>query len=323
MFSILLAVPDWIRRLADLLEVDAAQLMRELLQVLLIWLFCYLGMRVVRLVARRMERAVDDGDESTFNEREQRGNTISQLLRSLGRVVLLLLGVMLTLNVFIDIAPILAGAGILGLAISFGAQSLVKDVITGFFYLAEGQFAMGDVIEVAGKSGVVEQMTLRMVVLRDTDGALHMIPNGQITTVSNLTRKWSRAVIDVGIEYATNLDAALEVFRDEARRFAADGEWRARFDGEPEVVGVNGLGESAVTIRTLLRTHPGQQWAVGREFRRRIKNRLDREGIEIPPPQRTIHVRTRQPRTDGPASESSGLLPRGTGGHRPDSSDAD
>lgn len=288
---LLIAIPDWIRQLAGVFELDAGVVMRKLLQVVFIWIFCYLAIRVVALIARRIERAVDDGDDSTFTEREQRGHTISQLLRSVGRVTIVVLGLLLTLNAFIDIGPLLAGAGILGLAISFGAQSLVKDVISGFFYLVEGQFALGDVIEVAGKTGVVERMTLRMVVLRDSHGTVHMIPNGQITTVSNMTRQWSRAVIDVGVGYGTNVDRALEVFRSEAHAFASDPAWRGRFDGEPEVAGVDGLGDSAITIRTLLRTIPGQQWSVGREFRRRIKNRLDKEGIEIPYPQRTVHVR--------------------------------
>jgi small conductance mechanosensitive channel len=284
-------IPGWIRQLAALLEVDAAALMRTLLQLVLIWLLCYAAWRLVRLVARRIERAVDDGDDTTFTEREQRGHTISQLLRSVGRGGLLGVAVLLTLNAFIDIRPILAGAGILGLAISFGAQSLVKDVIAGFFFLMEGQFGMGDVIEVAGKTGLVERMTLRMVVLRDANGTVHMVPNGQITTVSNMTRKWSRAIVDVGVDYETDVDRAIGVFRDEALRFAADPEWQGKFDGEPEVVGVHGLDENAVTIRTLLRTHAGQQWAVAREFRRRIKNRLDRERIAIPFPQRTLRVR--------------------------------
>lgn len=283
-------MPDWIREVADLLEVDAAALTHVLLQILLIVVVCYLGNRVVGLVARRIERSVDDGNEGVLTEAEQRGHTISQLLRSVGRVVFLVLAILLSLNTFIDIGPILAGAGILGLAFSFGAQSLVKDVIAGFFYLFEGQFAVGDVIEAAGKTGAVEHMTLRMVMLRDANGAVHMIPNGQITTVSNMTRTWSRAVVDVGVGYDSDLDRALSVFRDEAAKFVTDPGWRGKFSGEPEVAGVNGLDESAVTIRTLLRTHPGQQWSVGREFRRRIKNRLDQEGIEIPFPQRTVHL---------------------------------
>jgi small conductance mechanosensitive channel len=277
--------------LLALLRIDAGELLRKALQLLLIWALIWFGNRVVKLIARRIELAVDDGDDSTLTEAEQRGRTISELLRSVGRILFLVLGLMLTLNVFIDIGPILAGAGILGLAVSFGAQSLVKDIISGFFFLIESQFAVGDVIEVAGKSGVVERMTLRVVMLRDSHGTLHMIPNGTISVVSNMTRKWSRAVVDVGVAYGTDVDRAIEIFQDEADRFAQDGEWAALFDGVPEVVGVDNLGESQVTIRTLLKTHAGKQWAVGREFRRRIKNRLDREKIEIPFPQRTMHVR--------------------------------
>ncbi|MDX2120967.1 MAG: mechanosensitive ion channel family protein [Gemmatimonadota bacterium] len=291
MHSLLIALPDWLSRIATLLEVDAAELTRSLVRVAVIWALCYVALRLVRMVASRIERAVDDGDASTLTEREQRGQTISQLLRSVGRVSVVAVGLLLSLNVFIDIGPLLAGAGILGLAVSFGAQSLVKDVISGFFYLLEGQFAVGDVIEVSGKSGVVERMTLRMVVLRDLHGVVHMVPNGQITTVSNMTRTWSRAVVDVGVAYGTDVDQALRILAEESQRLAHDPEWQPRFDGEPEVVGVQGLDENQVTIRTLLRTHAGQQWAVGREFRRRIKARLDQEGIEIPYPQRTVHVR--------------------------------
>jgi small conductance mechanosensitive channel len=279
----LAAVPEWLHQVAELLRLDVGELTRKLLSVAGIWVFCYLAMRVVRLVARRIEHAVDDGDDSVMSEREQRGHTVAQLLRSVGLAVLISLGILLSLNVFINIGPLLAGAGILGLAVSFGAQSLVKDVITGFFYLLEGQFAVGDIIEVAGKSGVVERMTLRLVVLRDLHGVVHMIPNGQITTVSNQTRTWSRAVVDVGVAYGTDVDRALEVFQDEAVRFTEDPAWASHFDGPPEVLGVNELADSAVTIRVLLRTTPGKQFAVGREFRRRIKSRLDR----VQPPARS------------------------------------
>jgi small-conductance mechanosensitive channel len=275
--ELLLALPDWINDLARTLEVNTAVLTRDLIQVVVIWIGCFVAIRVVRVVSHRIERAVDDGDDST--------------LRSVARVVFVLLAVLLTLDVFIDIGPLLAGAGILGLAFSFGAQSLVKDIIAGFFYLLEGQFAVGDIIEVSGKAGVVERMTLRMVVLRDLKGIVHMIPNGEITTVSNMTRTWSRAVVDVGVAYDTDLDLAIGVFQEEAETMAADPAWKGRFDGAPEVLGIEGLDDSAITVRTLLKTRPGQQWSVQREFHRRIKGRLDKEGIEIPFPQRTLHVR--------------------------------
>jgi small conductance mechanosensitive channel len=177
------------------------------------------------------------------------------------------------------------------LAVSFGAQSLVKDVISGFFILFENQFAIGDVIEVAGKSGVVEKMTLRVVVLRDGEGAMHVVPNGEIKVVSNKTRGWSRAVVDVGVGYDEDIDRALGIVRDEASQLATDRVWSPQLDGAPEVLGIESLGDSSIVIRTLIRTQPGSQWGLAREFRRRIKNRFDRDGVEIPFPQRRVHVR--------------------------------
>jgi small conductance mechanosensitive channel len=150
---------------------------------------------------------------------------------------------------------------------------------------------VGDVIEAAGKSGVVERMSLRVVVLRDIQGVLHMIPNGEIKVVSNKTRGWSRAVIDVGIAYDADIDHALDVLRDEGARFSADPAWKVRLEGPVEVPGVESLGDSAVVVRVLARTQPGSQWDVARELRRRLKKRLDGEGLEIPFPQRKVHVK--------------------------------
>ena len=282
---------DVLQRIAEILRIDGDQFLRDLLHVLGIWVLAWLAYRVVRLAARRSERAVDDGADSITTGRERRGQTISQLLRSMGRVVIYAIALLLSFNVFINIGPILAGAGILGLAISFGAQSLVKDVISGFFILFENQFGIGDVIEVAGHSGVVEKMTLRVVVLRDAEGVMHVVPNSEIKVVSNKTRGWSRAVVDVGIPYEENVDRALEILRDEAAQFSTDKVWGAQLDGPVDVLGVESLSDSAVVIRTQLRTQPGSQWSVAREFRRRIKNRFDRETLDIPYPQRRVHVR--------------------------------
>jgi small conductance mechanosensitive channel len=287
-----LLAPEFIERLARLFQVDVEFISRKLLSVAVVWLLAWLGMQLVKLVARRIIAAVDDGDDSTMSLAEKRGHTVAQLLRSVGRVMLFVLALLLTLNQFMDIAPLLAGAGILGLAFSFGAQSLVKDVITGFFLLVDNSIAVGDVVEVAGKSGSVERVNLRVVHLRGLDGSVHIIPNGQINVVSNMTRGWSRAVVDVGVAYETDIDHALEIIRDEVSRMAADHHWKSRLDGPPEVLGVQSLGDNAVTLRVLLRTLPGRQWEVGREFRRRIKDRFDREQIEIPFPQQTIHVKT-------------------------------
>jgi small conductance mechanosensitive channel len=298
-----------LRRLATILRIDGEELVRSGVRVLGIWILAWLAYRVVRLAARRIELAVDDGDDSVTTLRERRGQTISQLLRSVGRVVVFSIALLLTFNVFIDIGPILAGAGILGLAVSFGAQSLVKDVISGFFILFENQFAIGDVIEVAGKSGLVEKMTLRVVQLRDAEGAMHVVPNGEIKVVSNLTRGWSRAVVDVGVPYDESVDRALEVLRDEAAQFSTDKTWGAQLDGPVEVLGVESLRD-LITIRTTLRTQPGSQWNVAREFRRRIKNRFDRESLEMPMPARRVHVRVE----GGPGEDPIAHLEAGAAG---------
>lgn len=284
-------VQDVFSRIAEFFGTSRGRVVQQLANVAVIWVTAWLAYWVVRRVARRIIRTVDDGDDSTMTAAEKRGHTVAQLLRSVGRVVILVIAGLLTIGQFIPIGPLLAAASVVGLAVSFGAQSLVKDVIAGFFILVENQFAVGDVIEAGGKSGSVERMTLRVVMLRDLRGVLHIVPNGQITTVSNLTRSWSRAVIEVGVGYGTDLDTALKVFRDELQKFRADPAWKSRFEGDSDVLGVEQLGEHAVVIRTVLRTVPGAQWDVAREFRRRIKNRLDAEDIEIPYPQRTVHVR--------------------------------
>jgi small conductance mechanosensitive channel len=296
--ALLATLGDLLERLAQALRLDGETLVRAGARVLGIWLLAWLAYRVVALAARRIELEVDDGDDSVTTLRERRGHTISQLLRSVGRLLVVAIALLLTFNVFIDIGPILAGAGILGLAVSFGAQSLVKDFLSGFFILFENQFAIGDVIEAGGKSGTVEKMTLRVVVLRDLKGTMHIVPNSEIKVVSNMTRGWSRAVVDVGITYEEDIDRALAVVRDEAAQFSTDKMWGAQLDGPLEVPGIESLGDSAVVIRTLIKTQPGSQWTVAREFRRRLKKRLDREGISIPYPQRRVHVQVQ----GGPAS---------------------
>lgn len=294
-------VQDVFSRIADFFGTSRVLVVEKVIRVAVVWVVAWLAYQLVKRVARRIIRAVDDGDDSTMTAAEKRGHTVAQLVRSVGRVVVLVIAILLTIGQFLPIGPILAAGGIFGLAISFGAQSLVKDVIAGFFILMENQFAVGDVIEAAGKNGTVERMTLRVAVLRDVRGVLHVIPNGQITTVSNLTRSWSRAVVEVGVGYATDVDRAIAVFRDELSRFRDDGAWTSRFTGDSDVLGVEDLGEHSVVIRTLLRTVPGAQWEVAREFRRRIKNRLDAEGIEMPYPQRTVHVRHHGVEGDVPA----------------------
>src|SRR6476646_1801774 len=289
--QVLLSSPnDVITRIAAFLSIDGEVVLRSGFRVLGIWVLAWFALRVVNLTAHKIEKSVDDGDDSVTTLREKRGRTIAQLLRSMGRVVIVTIGILLTFNVFINIAPVLAGAGILGLAISFGAQSLVRDFISGFFILLENQFAVGDVIDAAGKSGVVEKMTLRVVVLRDLEGTMHVIPNGQIGVVSNKTRGWSRAVVDISVPYTEDVDRTLSVVRDEAAQFSTDKTWGLQLDGPVEVPGVESMTDNSLSIRTLLKTQPGSQWNVAREFRRRLINRFTKESIESPFQQRRVHV---------------------------------
>jgi len=281
---------DIVDRILIFLRIDGEVALRSAFRVLGVWVLAWFALRVVKLTAHRIEMSVDDGDDSVTTLREKRGRTISQLLRSVGRVVIVTIAVLLTFNAFINIAPILAGAGILGLAVSFGAQSLVRDVISGFFILLENQFAVGDVIEAAGKSGVVEKMTMRVVVLRDLEGTMHVIPNGEMKVISNKTRGWARAVVDISVPYTEDVDRALAVVRDETAQFSTDRAWGLQLDGPVEVLGVESMTDNAVIIRTLLKTQPGSQWNVAREFRRRLIIRFSRESIETPFQQRRVHV---------------------------------
>lgn len=275
--SLVAARPAFLDRVAQFLSLEPAAMVRAALTLAVIWGAAWVALHLLALLGRRIHRLVSDKDDRTFTAAEKRAQTLAGLVRSVGRAMIFIAATLLTLDLFLDIRTLLAGVGILGLAISFGAQSLVKDVISGFFILFENQFVVGDVIEAAGKTGTVERISLRSVSLRDLDGTLHAIPNGHIAVVSNKTRSWSRAIVEISVSHDVDLDLTLEAFRDEAARFYDDKAWRARFEGAPEVPGVEQVTDSRVVIRTMLRTAAGSQWDVAREFRRRIRNRLAAE----------------------------------------------
>ncbi len=248
--------------------------------------------RLFHLVADRILHLMASGDEGMISEREKRARTLASLLRTLGTTLVTIVGAMMALREFgLDITPLLAGAGVVGLAIGFGAQSLIKDIIAGFFVLMEDQFHVGDVIQAAGVSGQVERMTLRMTIIRDLQGTVHFIPNGEIKVVSNLTKEWSRAVLEVSVDYAEDVDRVSGVLAEVGRALAQD-EALGRLVLEPaQVLGVESLSDSQVTIRMMVKTVPLKQWDVARELRRRIKARFDQEGIRTPCPQRVILTR--------------------------------
>jgi small conductance mechanosensitive channel len=192
----------------------------------------------------------------------------------------------------VSVAPILGAAGVVGLAVGFGAQSLVKDYFTGFFLLLENQIRQGDVVKLGEHSGLVEEVTLRFVRLRDYDGNVHFVPNGTISTVVNMSRGHAQAVVDVGVGYGEDLDRVMDVMREVGSEMRADPQHQARIIGDLEVAGVERWDESAVVIRARFRVAPLEQWAVRRDYLRRLKRAFDLRGIQIPFPQLTVHAAT-------------------------------
>ena len=255
------------------------------------------------------QRASAAYDLAIATRRVQRAKTMGDLLKSvITGVLVAVFGTMILSQLGVNIAPIIASAGIIGIALGFGAQSLVKDFLSGVFMIFEDQFGVGDVIDVGEAAGTVEAVSLRVTRLRDLDGTVWYVPNGEILRVGNKSQNWSRAVVDVGVGYAEDLVRAKRVLAEVAHDLWEDEDYRSVIIEEPEVTGVEALAADAVTLRVLVKTAPMEQWAVARELRQRIKARFDHEGIEIPFPQRVVWHRDAAPRAgqdateDGPAS---------------------
>lgn len=249
---------------------------------------------VLRLVKTAIDRVGGrmQGRGKTLDD-QKRVETLTRVLKYLANVVILLLGSLIALGTIgISIAPVLAAAGVVGLAVGFGAQSLVKDYFTGVVLLIENQIRAGDFIEVGGKSGTVENVTLRYVRLRDSQGNVHFVPNGQIDSVTNSTMEFAYALIDVGVAYKEDVDASIQVMQKVGTELAEDPEWGAKITEPMAVFGVQELADSAVTLRVRFKTTPGDQWGVRREYNKRIKAAFDKVGIEIPFPHVTMYPGT-------------------------------
>lgn len=272
-------------------EAIATWMMSSGLRIILILVGALVVVRLAVFITRRVEQAFQDNDPSTMNEREKQAATLGKVIRNISRILVWSVAVMMVLKELgIDIGPILAGIGIIGLAVGFGAQSLVKDFLAGMFILIENQYNVGDVIEAAGAKGQVEKITLRATTLRDLEGNVHIIPNGTIAVVTNRTRLWSRFVLDIGVAYKENVDEVMRVLKEIGDELAADAEFASMITAPLEVLGVQDFADSAVIIRVMFTTQPVKQWTVGREFRRRVKNTFDAKGIEIPFPHTTIYL---------------------------------
>jgi len=247
-----------------------------------------LALIIVRVVGRKVVAHILSRRVRT-QEREQRTKTFLGVFKGLLDLVVVFIGALFILNWFdVSLAPVLASAGILGAVVGFSAQSVIKDFLAGFFILLEDQFAVGDVIEVCGISGDVEEMSLRTTVVRDMNGCAHIVPNGQIGVVTNYTRGWSRVDLKVAVSRDEDADRVIAVLKDECAKLAADPAFAKRLDGDPRVLGLDDLDPASFTVRLLMRTKPGEQWGVRREFRRRVKARFDAEDIAAPFPYRVV-----------------------------------
>ncbi len=252
---------------------------------------------VAWIVGRRLLRNVVDGTVSrsrygSEEERHERVETLTRVCMNVFTLVFLVVGAFALLPQFgIDATVVVGSAAVLSLAVAFGAQTLVHDYFSGLMILLENQYRVGNVIQINAISGVVEDVSLRMTTLRDLEGVAHFVPHSQIQTVSNLTHGWSRVALDVGIAYRENVDHAMAVLLEVAREMREDPQFCDMIMDDPEMLGVDALADSAVIIKLLVRTRPLKQWIVKRELLRRIKNRFDELGIEIPFPHRTVYNR--------------------------------
>jgi len=228
-------------------------------------------------------------DLAAQTRRVQRAKTMGDLLKSIITGLLVaVIGTMILSELGVNIAPIIASAGIIGIALGFGAQSLVKDFLSGVFMIFEDQYGVGDVVDVGEASGTVEAVSLRVTRLRDLNGTVWYVPNGAILRVGNMSQNWSRAVVDVNVAYHEDLVRVQRVLREVAHDLWEDEDFKGLVIEEPEVTGVEVFGPDAITLRVLLKTAPMEQWGVARALRQRLKARFDHEGIEIPLPQRVV-----------------------------------
>lgn len=249
---------------------------------------------VLKLTKKAISRIVSPFIRKTYGIRdhialEKREQTLTGIFYSATKVIILVIaGLLILSELDFNIGPLLAGAGIAGLALGFGGQYLIRDVIAGLFIILEDQYRKGDVVKIGGVAGLVEEITLRKTVLRDLDGIEHHIPNGEISVTSNLTKLWSRIHLNIGVSYETDLDKAMTVLNKVGQELAEDPDWKEHITQAPQAIGVDDFAESAIIIKVLGETKPMKQWDAMRELRKRIKIAFDREGIEIPFPHRVI-----------------------------------
>lgn len=285
----ILSLPRLVDRTGDALVAWAGTRGLSVLATLAIALF---ALRFSTGLIDRLQAALQGNLRESSDRRNQRTLTLTSILSSTLRTAILFASALSLLAEFgINITPILASAGVVGLAVGFGAQSLVKDVIAGFFILFEDQYGVGDVVDIDGKSGLVERMNLRITQLRNQAGALITLPNGATKIVSNRSKEWARAIVELEVSFETDVDHVFHLMLEEGLRLRQ--EWPTQILEAPEAAGIQAFGDYGVQLKVVMKTAPLQQWAVASEWRHRIKLAFAREGIRFP--RRMLHVATASP----------------------------
>lgn len=272
-----------------MLPILAAEVRSQILATVGLLVGLALVYLVLLFLGRRLLRRFERDQE--IDHRERRYLTMWGFLRRVALVIVVILAIPAIFNIWeLNLGPLIAIGGAVGIALGFGAQNVIRDVIAGFLILAENQYRVGDVVAIQGVSGTVEDIQVRLTVLRDLDGNVHYVPNGLIEVASNLSQEFGQAVIDLGVDYEADVDRALQVVRDELDRFAADSDWASKILEPPKVMGVQELGDSAVIIRSVVKVHAEARQPTRRELLRRLKKRMDAEGIAIPYPTQTVYL---------------------------------
>ncbi|MDF7798566.1 mechanosensitive ion channel family protein [Pontiellaceae bacterium B1224] len=307
-------------------DVNWNAVMKTGIRILVIIIAGLILSKVINSLIERLKKRLIDKSRQEGEPPSESGKRVETLTRLLWQSFSLTIWIMVMLSILKEvgakIGPILAGAGVAGLAVGFGAQNLVRDIISGFFIILENQIRVGDVAIINGTGGLVEKIRFRTTILRDLGGVVHVFPNGSISTLSNMTNEWSAYIFDIGVAYKEDTDRVIEVMEKVGREMKEDDTFGRLMIEEPDIFGVDKFGDSAVVIKGRIKTKPIRQWEVGRQYLRRIKHAFDAQGIEIPFPHRSIYFGENSKPYDLLMTEKAGKS-EGTTTESPDSAESE
>lgn len=278
----------------DLFKTGQNWLINELPGLLIALILFFIALKIIKFSLKKLNKKIlnnaKKNDKADTDEAGKRINTLTSIIHGAIKIILWLILIMIVLQKFgINIAPILAGAGIVGLAVGFGAQQLVRDYISGFFIILENQIRSGDVAIIDGTWGLVEKVEFRTITLRDLSGVVHIIQNGKINIISNMTKDWSAMVFDIGVAIKENPQVVMDLMKKVGDEIQNDSKFKDKIIEPIEIFGLDEFADSSIVIKARLKTKPSEQWAVGREYRERLKYAFDQNNIEIPFPHTSVY----------------------------------